>query len=1031
MAGKSGTKAKKSDEGDKVPWSQQVTQFCDAAGLTPPEELEAAEIAAAGTDVAGMLYRLDAPPESPPSLQWALRAMNGGCDEPAPYLVPILPVDDASFACVVCGLKSRENRARGLVVRWHLDEVPDDQQAAILSGLVEAAAPPTSNPAPRQIELDNLDPLLYAAAATGDAAAAYDPLSCLTDGQMGFGRAHAAKVQLLNTGPENADGSMRGPVVAIDSPPDVDAATPARDAVDSRSATYLVANPNGTYGVVSETRMTIAPVSLLTDPVTNLGAVTVEVLGEWVLRVHASGLGPATVEYGPDPATAPATKVVRVLSNGVEAGALTFQQLLGGEGLEIPGLPLLRVALGEDPRAIATPGTAPDSTSAPTTTVTEGAAAVDVASIQLLGFGGPISPTHVADIRLGHMEARATVPAGGIACSDAATTTTTTAPRTTTSSTVASTTSTTSAPSCPDFSGSATGTVVHADALQVAAEGPRLADVELGFSGASTDSGGLTTGRQNENQVVFQPARPGKRSYGLGSGVEIGLATSPPVTDEQQQVKLAGRSTADAPPDQSPPPKEISTGDALNPLLFADLLEGEARAAFDTTDNVTVPADMAFGRSHVANVDLVNGGTTVGPDGFSGPLLEVGANTGGPERELSESRSRTFLEPVGGGRYALVSETRMTIAPVTIGMASDSTDDDVTIEVLGEWVLRLRATGQGPATLQYGPADPPADSSTPVVRIFQGNQLVEGLALQDLLGQPGLVVDASPLLRLAVGEDPRAIAAPGNTPDSTSSPTLTSTGGSATLDVVSLQVLLPDTGDAPRLADVRLGHMEVRAAVPAGGIRACVGAAGSTTTIGATTTSAPAGGGATTTTTPAAGGAPTTTTAPAGGGATTTTAPAGGGATTTTAPAGGGATTTTSAPASTTTSVLGGSGATTSTTPPATTTTSAVGGNGATDSTTSPPGGGTGASAATTTTVAGQTTDPQTQVGGVQFVRPDTSRGAGPSRAQSGGLPRTGAGTSTVRLLGLGACMLALGLVLVSVGRRLGFGARARGVSRT
>jgi hypothetical protein len=921
----------------------------------------------------------------------------------------------------------RNSYGRGSAVELGVSEdvpVSSDQQAAVLSGLVEAAAPPTADPAPRQIEIDNLDPLVYASAASGDAAAAYDRLACLTDGQMGFGRAHAAKVQLLNAGPENADGSMRGPVLAIDSPPDVDPAGPERNAVDSRSATYLVRNPNGTFGVVSETRMTIAPVSLLTDPATNLSAVTVEVLGEWVLRVHASGLAPATVAYGPDPATAPATKVARVLSNGVEAAALTFQQLLGGEGLEVPGLPLLRVALGEDPRAIATPGTAPDSASAPTMSVTEGAAAVDVASIQLLGFGAPISPTHVADIRLGHMEVRATVPAGGIACSDAGATTTTMAPSTTTSSSVASTTSTTTAPSCPDFSGSATGTVLHADALQVAAEGPRLADVELGFSGASTDSGGLATTRQNENQVVFQPARPGKRSYGLGSGAEIGLATRPPVTEEQQQLMLAGRSTAEAPPDQSPPPKEIGTGDALSPLVFADLLSGESRAAFDPSDNLTVPGDMAFGRASVANVDLLNGGTTVGPDGFSGPLLEVGANTGGPEREASDSRSRTFLEPIGGGRYGLVSETRMTIAPVTIGMASDSTDDDVTIEVLGEWVLRLRATGQGPATVQYGPADPPADNSTPVVRIFQGNQLVDGLTLQDLLGQPGLVVDASPLLRLAVGEDPRAIAAPGTAPDPTSSPTLTSTGGSAALDVVSLQVLVPAPGDGPRLADVRLGHMEVRAAVPAGGIRACLGAAGATTTttIGATTTTAPTGG--------------TTTTAPGGGATTTTTAPGGSGTTTTTAPTGGG-TSTTTAPATTTTSPLGGSGATTSTTAPtggggttttaapAPTTTSAVGGTGATTSTTSA-AGGSGAGTATTTTAPSETTGPPTQVGGAQFLRPDASSGtSGTARARGEGLPRTGAGASTSRLLGLGACVLALGVALASVGRRLGRRARA------
>jgi hypothetical protein len=884
------------------------------------------------------------------------------------------------------------------------EDVPlsSDQQAAVLAGLVEAAAPPSSDPAARRVEIDNLDPLVYAAAATGDAAAAYDPVRCITDGEMGSGRAHVAKVQLLNTGPENPDGSMTGPVVAVDAPTDTDPPAPGRNAVDSRSATYLVRNANGTYGVVSETRMTIAPVSLLTDPGTGTSALTVEILGEWVLRVHASGLAPATIDYGPDPATAPSTKVVRVLSNGAEAGALTFQQLLGGEGLEIPGLPLLRVAVGEDPRAIAVPGSAPDATTKPTTTVTEGAAAVDVASIQLLGVAAPVAPTHAADIRLGHMEARATVPAGGIDCSDGAaapTTTTTTSSSTTTSVAGPSTTTTTTPPGCPHFSGSATGTVLHADAIQAASGGPRVADVELGLSAATTDSDGLGTARQNENQFLFQSARPSKRSYGLGSAAEVGLAGSPPVSEEQQQILLAGRATAEAPPSQSPPAEEIGTGDALSPLLFANLLKGEARAAFDASDNVTVPGDMASGRAHVANVDLVNGGTTVGPDGFSGPLLEVGANSGGPEREVSESRSRTFLEAVGGGRHALVSETRMTIAPVTIGLASDSTDDDITVEVLGEWVLRLRATGQGPATVQYGPADPPPDADTPVVRILQGDQPVRGLTLQDLLGQPGLVVDAGPLVRLAVGEDPRAIAAPGATPDSSSSPTLTTTGGSAALDVVSVQVLLPQPGDGPRLADLRIGHMEVRAVVPVGGIAPCAPAPGPATP--ATTTTMP-GGNTTTTTAPGVGS--TTTTAP-GVGSTTTTAP-GGGTTTTTTTASGVGSTTTTAPG-------GGGATTTSTTAP---------GGGATPTTTAA-GGGTGT---TTTTAGGQQADPPTQVGGVQFARPD-SAGAGDARPGSAGLPRTGASSSTPRLVLLGLGALVLGVLLGLVRRRLGAGAPSTG----
>jgi LPXTG-motif cell wall-anchored protein len=79
----------------------------------------------------------------------------------------------------------------------------------------------------------------------------------------------------------------------------------------------------------------------------------------------------------------------------------------------IPASPLLKITLGEDPRAISKPNVSPDPASKPTEAAngTLASAAVDVARIELL-TGNPAT----VDLRVGHMEASAQVPAGGIHC---------------------------------------------------------------------------------------------------------------------------------------------------------------------------------------------------------------------------------------------------------------------------------------------------------------------------------------------------------------------------------------------------------------------------------------------------------------------------------------------------------------------------------------------------------------------------------------------------------------------------------------
>jgi hypothetical protein len=118
------------------------------------------------------------------------------------------------------------------------------------------------------------------------------------------------------------------------------------------------------------------------------------------------------VHYGPGKAS-PESPILQVFNGGSLAGQLLFQDLFGatGQQISIPGV--LTVTLGEAPRKIAKPDASPVTTSKPQIAAdgTSVAAAVDVARIELLGGAAGLGT-----LTVGHMEASAQVPAGGISC---------------------------------------------------------------------------------------------------------------------------------------------------------------------------------------------------------------------------------------------------------------------------------------------------------------------------------------------------------------------------------------------------------------------------------------------------------------------------------------------------------------------------------------------------------------------------------------------------------------------------------------
>jgi hypothetical protein len=366
------------------------------------------------------------------------------------------------------------------------------------------------------------------------------------------------------------------------------------------------------------------------------------------------------------------------------------------------------------------------------------------------------------------------------------------------------------------FSGYATGTVVHADALQAAIAGPRLVDGEVAFSGASASSQGLAKPVTNEMSQAISPALgAAKNSYGRGSGLEVGLGTSTPNSPNANQIILAGQASATAAPSTSLVTKEVGPVPA-DPIAYASALRGQAAAAWDPNICV-IGQPLAYGLGYAADAQLLNTGSANTDQSLKNPVLAT--DTTQNARAVSQAKSFTYLKPNGDPEktWGVVSETHETIAPVTL---FKGTVNEVTIEALGEWVLRATSTGKG-STIFYGPAGTKTPPSTPVLRLLQpngANPVTTILTLQQLLGNAGLQIPLNPLANISIGEGPRHIAAAGALPDPKAAPVETATTAAAAVDVVRVNLLQPNAKGGLHALDLRIGHMEASATAPAGGL---------------------------------------------------------------------------------------------------------------------------------------------------------------------------------------------------------------------
>jgi hypothetical protein len=359
-----------------------------------------------------------------------------------------------------------------------------------------------------------------------------------------------------------------------------------------------------------------------------------------------------------------------------------------------------------------------------------------------------------------------------------------------------------------DFSGYASGNLLFAKALVTGAGADEvsLANVTEGFTGAAVNSNGLTPAIHNEMNRLVVPAQAAKKTFGRGSGVELGVNHGP---DEPNDLELQ-KAAVSAPPDSSDVQELL--GIPGSPLLYASVLRGAAAANWSNSSTCVLGKDLSNGLGYAADLQVLETGTTNENGTLGAPL--VAADAPNPERRVAQTFSHEFLDvqqnasghPIGL-KFGLSSEVRQTIAPITL---FKGTPNQITIEVGGEWVLRATAGGiPGSAFVHYGPGT--VSPQVPLLRVLDvDNNILGELNVGDILPPEGLDLTIPGVISLVVGEDPRRI----GDYDVTKAPLVAANGTSASAAVDVVRVIALDGA----LADIRVGHAEVKTQVPVGGI---------------------------------------------------------------------------------------------------------------------------------------------------------------------------------------------------------------------
>ncbi|MGI8536541.1 MAG: hypothetical protein ACR2K2_08580 [Mycobacteriales bacterium] len=387
--------------------------------------------------------------------------------------------------------------------------------------------------------------------------------------------------------------------------------------------------------------------------------------------------------------------------------------------------------------------------------------------------------------------------------------------------------------------GYSTGTSVFTDVLNVSGN-TDVARLSLSQSAAGVAVGEPLVDQDLLGSSILTADQAGKNAYGHGAAANVGLVqagSAPP------QAALSTAEALSPPPTVAAPTELLSL--PLSPVAEAQLLPSTAQAQTTNVNSVCPTTAggglISEGTAQVANAQLL----TTALD-----MSVVTVGTDAPGQGVSSSVSQNgLIAPSGGAAgLGLVTVTSQTLAPITLFQGVPGAE--TRIEALADLQLRATATGGSGSELFYGfiGADGnPVPDDKEVLRI---NDTV--LTSAQVLGGDGI--------QLSLGAADVFIGAPvhGLNDDPTSNPTVSSTTVAGAVDFIRITVpgtvptgtTLPVAADSPLapvlnpvlmpvidalapvlqgvqdalvqaglgVADIRQGHFEALATVPAGGV---------------------------------------------------------------------------------------------------------------------------------------------------------------------------------------------------------------------
>ncbi|MFN2613974.1 MAG: hypothetical protein ABR552_04045, partial [Actinomycetota bacterium] len=288
------------------------------------------------------------------------------------------------------------------------------------------------------------------------------------------------------------------------------------------------------------------------------------------------------------------------------------------------------------------------------------------------------------------------------------------------------------------YSGFASGSIVHVDAITTGSL--RVADFEVGVGNAQVNSEGLQTLQNAYGRRIAPHIAAGSSAGAYSSILEAGVLLNGVDADNQ-----VAPFTAESYDGVGNVDSAVIPGDGagnIAPLVWADVLRKKAVTNWNAA-NCVIGDPIAAGEQYIARADVLDPAATAAnsTNGFDKPLLSLDRFSAGPRQGVSDVISRELIYVGNGGNLGLYSVTATTLAPVTLFAG---TPNELTIEADGPAYLVARADGSaGGAKVDY---------IAPTLTVIQAG--VKTTILPDAVTKPTIIYipgTQTPLVRINLG----------------------------------------------------------------------------------------------------------------------------------------------------------------------------------------------------------------------------------------------------------------------------------------